>query len=75
MVSEANDNTKLDVTRLLLLGLLYCKGSRIGKSNFLFPLLTQDHNLVASTPPSEKNRQATPLPTFGMNPDDDLKEN
>ena len=42
MVSEANDNTKLDITRLLLLGLLYCKGSRIGKSNFLFPLLTKD---------------------------------
>ena len=41
-IKEANDNTKLDVDRLLLLGLLYCKGSRIGKSNFLFPLLTKD---------------------------------
>ena len=70
MVSEAKDNTKLDVTRLLLLGLLYCKGSRIGKSNFLFPLLTQDQNLLASTPPSKKHHQATPLPTFGMDPDD-----
>ena len=41
-IKEANDDTKLDVDRLLLLGLLYCKGSRIGKSNFLFPVLTKD---------------------------------
>ena len=37
---EATDTTWLDFSKLLLLGTLYCKGSRIGKSNILYPLLT-----------------------------------
>ena len=39
---EATDTTLLDIQKLLLLGVLYCKGSRIGKSNLLYPLIIRD---------------------------------
>ena len=38
--NQATDETLLDMSKLLLLAALYCKGSRIGKSNLLFPLMT-----------------------------------
>ena len=43
---QASDNTLLDIQKLLLLGVLYCKGSRIGKSNLLYPLIVHDVKLV-----------------------------
>ena len=39
--NQANDETLLDAVKLMLLAVLYCKGSRLGKSNLLFPLLTR----------------------------------
>ena len=44
---QAKDATLLDLQKLLLLGILYCKGSRIGKSTMLYPIIVQD---VKSTP-------------------------
>ena len=37
--NQANDDTLFDMSRLILFAVLYCKGSRIGKSNMLFPLI------------------------------------
>ena len=38
---EAGDETLFDFQKLLLLGILFCKGSRVGKSSLVFPLVTR----------------------------------
>ena len=35
--------------KLLLLAVLYCKGSRIGKSNLIFPLIARQQQPAAAT--------------------------
>ena len=44
-LNQVNDESLFDLSKLLLLGVLYCKGSRIGKSNLLYPLITQKLNI------------------------------
>ena len=48
---QAAEETLFDVPQLLLLGALYCKGSRVGKSSLLFPLITRDESGIQSPSP------------------------
>ena len=52
--NQASDETFLDVSKLLLLAVLYCKGSRIGKSNLIYPLISRSElpTFASNTPVS-----------------------
>ena len=39
--NQVNEDTLFDTSKLLLLGILFCKGSRVGKTTLLFPLVTR----------------------------------
>ena len=39
--NQINDDSLLSMWKLILFAVLYCKGSRIGKSGLLFPMLSR----------------------------------